>query len=282
MNIKHTLLLSFVFFAACKKDDYTPKPDIVFDVTVDGYKVAFKNQTSGGVSYKWDFGDGQSSTEENPVHTYAGKGKYVPTFYITMGNGAVHEGSTVLRISKSTAVKLNDNALSDWDTVTHNVITSGAGGGIFKKAKYDYDGNYVYFYFEMASAKANGDIFDFYMDTDNNGATGLTTWLFAGGGFDVLLEGAMLDNWFDPFYHKGAQTAFTFDLQSISEFYEIGTVQESGGIMKFEGRLVRSKLKGLTGKGLKIGVTATKSDWSALLGAAPDPASAAFFLDMSE
>jgi hypothetical protein len=282
MNYKLLSVFLLVLFCACKKDDYTPKPDIVFDVAVDGYKVSFKNQTTGGTSYKWDFGDGQTATEENPVHTYAGKGKYVPTFYITMGNGAVHEGSTVLRISKSTAVKLNDNSLSDWDTVTHNVVNAGAGGGIFKKAKYDYDGNYVYFYFEMASAKANGDIFDFYMDTDNNNGTGLMTWLFTGAGNDVLIEGAMLDNWFDVFYHKGAQNSFTFDPQTISDFYEIGTVQESGGILKFEGRLVRSKIKGLTGKGLKIGVTATKNDWSTTLGTTPDPATAAFFLDMSE
>jgi hypothetical protein len=280
--MKYIYVFLIVVLSACEKDDYTPKTDIVFEVAVDGYTASFKNQTSGGRSYKWDFGDGQTSTDENPVHTYAGKGKYVPTFQITMNDGSMHEGSTVLRISKSTAVKLNDNALSDWDTVTHNVITSGAGGGIFKKAKYDYDGNYVYFYFEMASAKANGDIFDFYMDTDNNPATGLITWLFPGAGNDVLLEGAMLDNWFDVFYHKGAQNSFTFDVQSITEFYEIGAIQDGGGTLKFEGRLARSKIKGLTGKGLRIGVTATKSDWSATLGTTPDQATASFFVDMSE
>ena len=179
-----------VYCYPVKRIKIEPALDVVYTVNVNGYTATFDNQTTGGLSYKWDFGDGATSTEESPVHTYPGKGKYVPTLYVTAANGKVVEGSTVLRISKSTSVKLNDNSLADWDTVTHNAISSGAGGGIFKKAKYDYDGNYVYFYFEMQSTQANADIFDFYIDTDNNATTGFISWLFAGGGFDVLMEGA--------------------------------------------------------------------------------------------
>lgn len=267
---------------SCKKDKVESLPDVVYTVSIDGYKVTFNNQTASGQSFKWEFGDGTTSTEKSPVHTYAGKGKFVPTLYVTTTGGKVIEGSTVLRISKSTAVKLEDNSFADWDTVTHNVVMPGAGSGILKKAKYDYDGNYVYFYFELTSTKANGDIFDFYMDTDNNVTTGLNTWLFAGSGNDVLLEGALLTGWFDVFYHKGDPLAFTFDAQSISDFFQIGTIRESGGTLTFEGRLTRSKIKGLLGTGFKIGVAATKNDWSAMLGALPTPAAASFFVDMSE
>lgn len=283
IDIKQCLLAAGILLGlgSCSKDD-DRAPDIVFEINVDGYTVDFTNKTEGVQSFKWEFGDGSSSTEESPSHTYSGKGKYVPTMYVTMKDGRSFEASTVLRISKSTAVKLNDNTLSDWDTVVTNVVTSGPLGGVFRKAKYDYDGNYIYFYFEIATTRAAGDIFDFYMDTDNNGGTGLITWLFAGAGNDVLLEGAALNDWFDVFYHKGAQNAFSFDPQSISEFYSIGKVEESGGIMKCEGRLVRSKIKGLTGKGMKIGVALTKSDWSAQIGTVPDPGAPAFFLDMNE
>src|SRR5262245_12173796 len=130
--MKYLSIILLVLCCACEKD-YTPKQDIVFEVTVDAYTATFKNQTTGGKSYKWDFGDGQTSTDENPSHTYAGKGKYVPTFQITMNDGSVREGSTVLRISKSTAVKLTDNTLSDWDTVTHNVLTVNAVNNVFRK-----------------------------------------------------------------------------------------------------------------------------------------------------
>lgn len=39
--------------------------------------VSFQNESTGGDSYFWDFGDGNTSTEENPVHTYATAGTYV-------------------------------------------------------------------------------------------------------------------------------------------------------------------------------------------------------------
>lgn len=277
-----TTLSVLVLLLSCKKDKEDPTLDVVYTVNVTNYTATFDNQTSGGLSYKWDFGDGTTSTDESPVHTYPGKGKYVPTLYVTAANGKVAEGSTVLRISKSTSVKLNDNSLADWDTVAHNAITSGAGGGIFKKAKYDYDGNYVYFYFEMQSAEANADIFDFYVDTDNNAGTGFLSWLFPGGGFDVLMEGQIFAGWFEMYYHNGPQTAFSWAFQTGTGFCDIGTKQQEGNIFKFEGRLSRAKIKNLTGTKFKIGVATTKNDWSVMLGAAPDVATPAFSIDMTE
>lgn len=274
-------IIVFCFFS-CKKDKAQPSVDVIYTVNVDGLTASFTNQTKGVTTYKWDFGDGATSTEQNPVHTYSAKGKYVPTLSVSTGSGQTFEGSTVLRISKGSPVKLNDNTLSDWDTLNNNVITSGVKGGIFRKVKFDYDGANIYFYIEMVSKKSNGDIFDFYIDPDNNAATGLLTSLFPNAGFDVLMEGAMLDNWFDVFYHTGDQNSFSFNAQSLSDYYQIGTVVEAGGILKFEGSINRTKIQGLTGKGLKIGMVATKSDWSATLGTAPDDGSPAFFLDTSE
>lgn len=45
----------------------------------------FINQTNEGVRYQWDFGDGTTSTQENPSHTYANPGRYVIT--LTAFNG---------------------------------------------------------------------------------------------------------------------------------------------------------------------------------------------------
>ena len=268
---------------ACKKEGAKPQADIFYTTSLDGYTVTFTNQTTGAATYKWDFGDGSTSTEESPVHTYPGKGKYVPTLYATTAGGVTDEGSTVIHISKSSAVKLDDNSLSDWDTVTHNIVVSGTGGGIFRKAKFDYSSTNVYFYFEMTSTVANGDIFDFYLDTDNDATTGFLSWMFTGAGNDVLLEGQMLQGSLDPFYFSGAdQNSFSWSGQTISEFYQIGTIVQDGSILKFEGAFKRAKLKGLTGKGLRLGVSATKSDWSVTLGTLPDQTTAAFYLDMSE
>ena len=286
-SLKSPLIYSLLAIMACclyscKKDKVQSSVDVIYKVSVDGLTATFTNETKGAATYKWDFGDGASSTEENPVHTYSSKGKFVPTLYVSTASGQTFEGSTVLRLSKGSPVKLDDNTLADWDTLNANLITSGPKGGTFRKAKFDYDGEYIYFYIEMMSKKSNGDIFDFYIDADNNAGTGLVTSLFTNAGMDVLIEGAMLNDWFDVYYHKGAQNSFTFDPQPFNGFYKIGTLLESAGTLKFEGSLSRSKIQGLTGKGFKIGIAATKSDWSVTLGTAPDAETAAFFVDTSD
>lgn len=273
-HICYSLLLAAVA-GGCSKDETTPAADIFYTVSIADRTVTFKNETTGAVSYKWDFGDGETSTDANPVHTYPGKGKYVPTLYATNKDGNVAEGSTVIFIAKTSPVKLDDNTFADWDNVTQYVIQPPASETFFKQLKVDYDAQYVYFYMEAATKQANADIYDFYLDTDNDPSTGYTTDV-TGAGFDVLLEGTVFGNWLDAFNHKGAQNAFTWDATGTTEFYNIGYVSESAGTLKFEMRISRSKLKGLAAAtAFKFAIFATKGDWSAGLGRVPGPGGAA-------
>ncbi len=280
-----SLLLLFI---SCRKENIDPRPeiDVIFKTVVDGYTVKFENQTQGGVSYKWDFGDGTTSTEESPTHSYEGKGKYVPTLYVTTKSGKVLEGSTVLRISKSSPVELDDNSFDDWAEVDKYVFVSANAGNAVRLAKFDYDGSSVYFYFEMTRTIADNDVFDFYLDTDDNPATGYDlSGNFPGNGSDVLIEGQILggaDAWADVFYHVGPGQGWSWDDVSVSEPYELGTVKREGGLTKVEGRLERTKLKGMTGKALRVGIILTKSDWSAEVGYIPDSGSPAIRIDMDE
>jgi len=41
------------------------------------YTAVFNNTSDGGLSFAWDFGDGTTSTEANPVHEYGKAGEYV-------------------------------------------------------------------------------------------------------------------------------------------------------------------------------------------------------------
>lgn len=43
------------------------------------FVVKFTNKSTGATSYEWDFGDGTTSTEENPVHDYKKAGTYSVT-----------------------------------------------------------------------------------------------------------------------------------------------------------------------------------------------------------
>jgi PKD repeat protein len=277
-------MIVLFLFSSCKKDVTAAPPDPFYAVDVNGFEATFTNKTTGASTYKWDFGDGASSTDENPTHTYAAKGKYVPTLFATSAGGSTAEASTVLFISKGSAVKLDDNSLSDWDTVSTNVVLAGPNSGNFIKAKYDYDGNYVYVYFEQNAAKADGDIYDLYIDADNNPATGLLTGEIPNGAYEVLLEGTIFDGWLDPYYFSGTDQANFggYGSAGISDFWTVGTKVEANGVLKYEFGIKRSKVKGLTGQGLKIGVQVAANDWSAIIGYSPDQGSDAFFLDMSE
>ena len=58
------------------------KPDLraAWSFTVldlDRREVAFHDDTAGATSWKWDFGDGQTSLVQHPVHHYEKPGEYV-------------------------------------------------------------------------------------------------------------------------------------------------------------------------------------------------------------
>ncbi len=62
------------------KVDKKPKSDFNYNSQV-GYSIQFDNKTIDTVrpakySYRWNFGDGKTSTERNPNYTFSGPGKY--------------------------------------------------------------------------------------------------------------------------------------------------------------------------------------------------------------
>jgi outer membrane protein OmpA-like peptidoglycan-associated protein len=53
--------------------------------------VKFQAAATGGcppLAYAWDFGDGQTSTEQNPTHTYQTEGSMTPSLTVTDSKGA--------------------------------------------------------------------------------------------------------------------------------------------------------------------------------------------------
>jgi len=63
-----------------------PVADFSADVTSGCHAtIHFTNQSQApaGSTFLWDFGDGQTSTDENPVHTYANSGTYTVSLTVT-------------------------------------------------------------------------------------------------------------------------------------------------------------------------------------------------------
>jgi PKD repeat protein len=50
-------------------------------------QIRFTNASEGAVRYQWNFGDGQTSDAEQPVHAYAGGGLYTVTLTTTNASG---------------------------------------------------------------------------------------------------------------------------------------------------------------------------------------------------
>ncbi len=126
--MKQTFKLSWVLIAlfaltvvsSCKKDDDDPKPEIIasFDWAQDAtnqLQVTFTNNSQNATSYEWDFGDGSTSTDKDPVHVYASYGQY--TVKLTAkGDGNPDVSTKNITIANSNALLqvLAGDSQKDW------------------------------------------------------------------------------------------------------------------------------------------------------------------------
>lgn len=79
-----------VVLSSCEEDDPELDPIASFQFTISEtnfLEVTFSNFSQNATTYLWDFGDGNTSDLENPVHTYAASGTYTVTLTATNGAG---------------------------------------------------------------------------------------------------------------------------------------------------------------------------------------------------
>ena len=70
-------------------------PTPSFTAQVSDQTVTFTPTGSGADSYAWDFGDGNTSTDQSPTHTYASDGSYTVTLTTTNGCGDASIDQTI-------------------------------------------------------------------------------------------------------------------------------------------------------------------------------------------
>lgn len=87
------ILIASIGLISCQKDP----PSAGFTFVADGFTVTFTSVVTNTDSYLWDFGDGETSTEVNPVYVYTEANDYVVTLTVT-GPGGTDERMQTLTI----------------------------------------------------------------------------------------------------------------------------------------------------------------------------------------
>ena len=67
-------------------------------VAIGDYEVKFSRAASGGVSWKWDFGDGQTSTDPKPLHRYTEAKRYTVKLTVTYADGSEDTNQTTVDV----------------------------------------------------------------------------------------------------------------------------------------------------------------------------------------
>jgi PKD repeat protein len=163
-----SLALVALVTMACEDDEALPiLAD--FQFLVEEAQVTFNGTTQSASSVSWDFGDGNSSSEEAPVHIYSGAGTYTVTMTATDANGAtftetkevvvpeslniLHPGGQAYPNGKTWRIKQTSTAGDGAGPISNDLnlfiaspdyilLGVGLGGGYEDEFTFKYDGSY--------------------------------------------------------------------------------------------------------------------------------------------
>jgi len=94
LKIVAVLLLTLTF-VHCNSDDDPMLPLADFQFLVEGTQVTFNGTVENASTISWDFGDGTSSTEEDPVYAFSNAGIYTVVMTVTGTNGTFSESKEI-------------------------------------------------------------------------------------------------------------------------------------------------------------------------------------------
>ena len=121
----NSTILSVVIIDAVPIADFTYLPNspnegasVQFsDLSIPGYDIP--------LTYSWNFGDGVTSTSQNPTHTYADNGNYVVSLTVTDGDGSTATDTSPIQIND---VNPTANAGADQSVQVNSIVQfSGTG-----------------------------------------------------------------------------------------------------------------------------------------------------------
>ena len=243
-------------------------PMALFDYQIDGITVQFTNYSTDATTFMWDFGDGNTSTDENPLHEYTESGNYIITFTAT-GEGGSKTIKEMLKIQKPALIQIDGN-FDDWDNVPAEALASVTTldeESALKEMKATSDDNYIYIYLVLEESKVFP--IDIFINADNNSSTGGNTWLWDPCGAEFLLEGFISANLEDvtvfnfPADAAQGDWAWTEALGSGSGIIKMSDPKTvNGDIVAVEMSIIKEMLPGALASEIGIGIFSSDENWS--------------------
>jgi hypothetical protein len=102
-----SILIAFgtIMFQSCKEEAADPPKASIF-YSIVNKQVAFTALTKRVVTWNWDFGDGKTSTEKDPVHIYEGGGYYNVRLTVTGEDGSTIDSEVAIAVDVTPYVLL--------------------------------------------------------------------------------------------------------------------------------------------------------------------------------
>jgi PKD repeat protein len=95
-------------------------------LTVNFSSAGSRDPDGGAITYLWNFGDGSTSSEANPVHTYTTPGTYTATLKVTDPSGATATSQVNnITVTAATAPRVHVAAI----TMATSTLSSGSWRG---------------------------------------------------------------------------------------------------------------------------------------------------------
>ncbi|MDT7828808.1 PKD domain-containing protein [Pricia sp. S334] len=244
-------VVSMMLLSSCSSDDDS-KQDFPFSAdifhSVQGKRVAFQGLTNSASGWKWDFGDGTTSTEQNPVHVYQEGGYYVATLTATGENGGTETSKVNLALDLPPyALLTGDYTAEDYQGKTWKLSSGHSVNDYFANsdaALSPFDGapNPLpagIFGGGLGMAEVYEDEFTFYFDgtyshdvkADGAAFSGLVFQFATTGGEGIVNDGGSDFGLCTGRYTPEADATFTY---VENEDFEIASVYGPGGKLIYQ------------------------------------------------
>lgn len=163
-----------------------------FDVSTHnpaaGYLVQFTDTSGGSPNvWAWDFGDGSTSTEQNPAHAYAAPGNF--TVLLTASSPSGSSNATLaLAVTPDTVLRLNPAHTFDLTLTARDPRTGNTGPGKV------IGQNDVYGYFSIPDVSGNAGNPEVIVKMVDATGIGQNYWVFYGCMTDLEYTVSVKEN----------------------------------------------------------------------------------------